>query len=67
MTENAEFDLTGTIDLHVYNSPDVRARKMDYLELARKAANQGMRALLLKSHCTLTADRAYLVQKVVLI
>ena len=65
MTENAEIELTGTIDLHVHTSPDVKARKMDDLELARMAANQGMRAILLKSHCTLTADRAYLVQKVV--
>jgi hypothetical protein len=65
MTGNAENDLAGTIDMHVHTSPDVGPRKMDDLELARKAANAGMRAILLKSHHTLTADRAYLVQKVV--
>jgi hypothetical protein len=65
MTENPEVNLTGTIDMHVHTSPDTRARKMDDLELARQAADRGMRALLLKSHSTLTADRAYLVQKVV--
>jgi hypothetical protein len=65
VTDYSEIDLSGAIDLHVHAGPDVWPRKMDDLELARQAAGRRMRAILLKSHWTLTADRAYLVQKVV--
>lgn len=58
-------DLTGTIDLHLHTAPDVRPRKLDDFEAARQAAERGMRAIVLKSHVTLTADRAALVQQVV--
>ena len=58
-------DLTGTIDLHIHTAPDVRPRKLDDEEAARQAAARGMRAILLKSHVTLTADRAVLAQKAV--
>lgn len=56
-------DLTGAIDLHVHSAPDVYPRSLDDLELAQAAQAAGMHALLLKSHHTLTADRAALVQK----
>jgi hypothetical protein len=58
-------DLTGAIDLHIHSAPDVRPRKLDDLAVARAAAARGMRAVLIKSHITLTADRAYLVEQVV--
>jgi hypothetical protein len=58
-------DLAGTIDLHVHTAPDVRPRKLDDVEAARQAAAHGMRAILLKSHVTLTADRAALAQQAV--
>ena len=58
-------DLRGTIDLHVHTAPDVRPRKLDDLEAARQAASRGMRAILLKSHVTLTADRAALAEHAV--
>jgi hypothetical protein len=58
-------DLTGTIDLHIHTAPDVRPRKLDDVEAARQAAAHGMRAILLKSHVTLTADRAALAQQAV--
>jgi hypothetical protein len=64
MTEN-DIDLAGTIDLHLHTAPDVRPRKLDDLEAARQAAARGMRAILLKSHVTLTADRAALAESVV--
>jgi len=38
---------------------------MDEIELAEMARDYGMRALLLKCHDTITADRAYYVNKVV--
>ena len=58
-------DLSGTIDLHVHTAPDVRPRKLDAFEAARQAAARGMRAILLKSHVTLTADRAALAEQAV--
>jgi hypothetical protein len=60
-----DIDLAGTIDLHLHTAPDVGPRKLDDLEAARQAAARGMRAILLKSHVTLTADRAALVERVV--
>lgn len=68
MTGDPDFesvDLAGVIDLHVHTAPDVRPRKLDDIGLARTAAARGMRAVLIKSHVTLTADRAYLVQQIV--
>jgi len=55
-------DITGFIDLHVHSAPDNVPRLLDDLQLARQAAAAGMRGLLLKSHSTLTADRATLAQ-----
>jgi len=56
-------DLTGAIDLHVHSSPDVYPRLLDDLEVVRAAEAAGMQAVLLKSHHTLTADRAHLVER----
>jgi len=58
-------DLNGVIDLHVHAGPDVRPRKMDAVALARAAKAAGMRAVLLKSHHTITADLAQIVEEVV--
>lgn len=55
-------DLTDAIDLHVHTAPDVYPRSVTDHELVREAAAAGMRALLLKSHHTLTADRATLAR-----
>lgn len=54
-------DLCGAIDLHVHSAPDVVPRALDDFGLAEAAAAAGMRAILLKNHHTLTADRAALV------
>jgi hypothetical protein len=56
-------DLTGFIDLHVHSAPDSIPRRLDDIELARACAAAGMRGVLLKSHSTLTADRATLAQE----
>jgi hypothetical protein len=58
-------DLTGLIDLHIHTAPDVRPRSVDDIEAASAAADAGMRAILIKSHVTCTADRAAIAQKVV--
>jgi len=55
--------LTDAIDLHVHSAPDVYERLLDDVELVREAEAAGMRAVLLKSHHTLTADRATLAAK----
>lgn len=56
-------DLAGAIDLHVHSAPDVYPRSADDFEVAKAAETMGMRGLLLKSHHTLTADRASLVDR----
>lgn len=58
-------DLSGAIDLHVHSAPDVYPRSLDDLGVARAAEAAGMRAILLKSHHTLTADRAALIAPLV--
>ena len=58
-------DLSGVIDLHIHSAPDLRPRKLDDVGVAQAAAARGMRAVLIKSHVTLTADRAHLVEQIV--
>jgi hypothetical protein len=60
-----DIELTGAIDLHLHSAPDIRPRILDDFGVAREAAARGMRAIMLKSHFTLTSDRAYLVEQVV--
>lgn len=55
----------GAIDFHVHSAPDVFGRNMDDIDIAVLAKGKGMRALVLKNHVTMTADRAMLVMKVV--
>ena len=57
--------MKGAIDIHMHCMPDTVQRRMDEIELAEMARDYGMRALLLKCHDTMTADRAYYVNKVV--
>lgn len=61
----ADFDLGGLIDMHIHTAPDVRRRSCDDVEAVRAAKKAGMRAILIKSHVTLTADRAIMAEKVV--
>ncbi len=60
-----EIDLKGAIDLHFHAGPDVRERKLTYLEAAQQAQEAGMKAILIKSHSTITADIASLIQPLV--
>lgn len=53
-----EIGLTGLIDLHVHTAPDNIPRYGDDLEIARLARDAGLGGVLIKSHWTLTADRA---------
>jgi len=55
----------GAIDFHVHSEPDVFGRSMDDIDVAVLAKRKGMRALVLKNHVSMTADRAVLVMKIV--
>lgn len=55
--------LDGAIDLHVHTAPDVYDRLVTDDEQIEGALAAGMRAVLLKSHHTLTADRATLARQ----
>jgi hypothetical protein len=57
--------LRGAVETHVHSAPDVVPRRLDDFELARQAQEAGLRAVVLKSHHTLTADRVQHVRKVV--
>jgi hypothetical protein len=56
--------LEGAIDAHIHSGPDIFPRIMNDVELALSAKQEGMRAILIKSHVTLTADRAEVASQV---
>jgi hypothetical protein len=58
-------DLTGFIDPHIHAAPEHIPRLLDDIELVRQALQAGMAGVLIKSHTTLTADRATIAEKVV--
>ena len=55
--------LEGAIDLHIHAGPDLFPRELDEAEVVRQAREIGMRGVLLKSHFTTNADRAYMLKK----
>lgn len=57
------FDLSGAFDVHVHSAPDVYPRIQDDVALVRAAAAAEMSGVVLKSHHTLTADRAALARQ----
>jgi len=56
--------LEGVIDFHVHSGPDSFTRSILDFEVASIAKREGMRALVLKNHFTMTADRAVLAEKI---
>jgi hypothetical protein len=55
----------GALDLHVHIGPDVPARVIDDLDLARRCLELGLAGFGLKSHYTSTAERARVVSRAV--
>lgn len=55
----------GAVDTHIHCLPDIIPRKMDAIDVAKEAKQAGMKGVVLKSHYTITANLASLVQKVV--
>jgi len=65
-TENDLFyDLNELIDMHIHTAPDVRPRYADDIRTVREAKDAGMSAVLIKSHQTLTSDRAKIAEDIV--
>jgi predicted TIM-barrel fold metal-dependent hydrolase len=54
-----------SIDYHIHSGPDIFPRLLNDVEIARKAKDAGMRAILLKSHIECTASRAKIATFVV--
>lgn len=63
--ENVAICLDGAYDMHVHSAPDIMERKSNDIELAQMAMAAKMGGFVIKSHYHSTADRAYLVNKVV--
>lgn len=57
--------LQGAYDLQVHVAPDVIARRIDDLDLAKEFLAKGLRGFVLKSHYFPTAERAQVVTKAV--
>lgn len=55
----------GAIDLHVHAGPDVIARRVEDVDLAREFRDRGLGGFVLKSHYTSTAERAVAVARAV--
>jgi hypothetical protein len=53
----------GVIDLHCHSGPDAVPRSVNDLELVRQARAAGLRAVVIKNHFTMTADRAQLAME----
>lgn len=56
--------LKGAIDFHIHTGPDIYPRLLNDIEVAQQAKRAGMRAILIKSHVTITSDRAQIAQAV---
>jgi hypothetical protein len=52
--------LNGAIDVHVHTAPDIFERRLNDVEAGQQAKNVGLKAIVLKNHVTMTADRAQL-------
>lgn len=55
--------LKGVIDFHVHSGPDSFTRSITDIEIARIARANRMGALVMKNHFTMTADRAWLAER----
>lgn len=56
--------LQGAIDFHIHTGPDIYPRLLNDIEVARQAKRAGMQAILIKSHVTISSDRAQIAQAV---
>src|SRR5712691_5054463 len=64
-TNEAWAAIEGGYDLQVHVAPDVIARRIDDLDLAKEFLARGLKGFVLKSHYFPTAERAKVVSKAV--
>jgi len=64
LEKQAKEMLPGVIDFHIHTGPDIYPRLLNDIEVARQAKRAGMKAILIKSHATITGDRAQIAQAV---
>lgn len=64
LAKQAKEMLQGVIDFHIHTGPDIYPRLLNDIEVARQAKRAGMKAILIKSHATITGDRAQIAQAV---
>src|SRR5512136_324325 len=64
LEKQAKEMLQGVIDFHIHTGPDIYPRLLNDIEVARQAKRAGMKAILIKSHATITGDRAQIAQAV---
>jgi hypothetical protein len=64
-SERARELVRGAFDMHVHIAPDVVARRIDDLTLARRFSELGLAGFVLKSHYAPTAERASVVRAAV--
>jgi hypothetical protein len=62
--EKAKGLVAGAVDFHIHTGPDVFPRLVSDIEAAQQAKEAKMKAILLKSHVTCTADRAQIASQV---
>jgi hypothetical protein len=65
VTDAAWDAIAGGYDLQVHVAPDVIARRIDDLDLAKEFLGHGLKGFVLKSHYFPTAERAAVVTKAV--
>jgi hypothetical protein len=65
ITDAAWAAIRGGYDLQVHVAPDVIARRIDDLDLAKEFLERGLKGFVLKSHYFPTAERAAVVTKAV--
>ncbi len=65
LSSEAWESLQGAYDLQVHVAPDVIARRIDDLDLAKEFLAKGLKGFVLKSHYFPTAERAAVVTKAV--
>ena len=61
ITENL---IEGFIDTHIHTAPDIKPRILNDIEAAYEAKDEGMRAIIIKSHIESTAGRSKIAQEV---
>ena len=59
-TETSRDLLKDAVDVHVHTAPDIFERRLNDVEAAQQAKDAELKAIVIKNHVTMTADRAQL-------